>query len=176
MSASALIVRIPEAEGLVGALRERHDASARLGVPAHVTLVYPFVENERIDAALLAHVASALEGVAAFDFVLARAGRFAATAYLAPEPAPPFIALIERLVGAFPAFPPFGGQFAAIVPHITAAHGNPADAALAHRELTQQLAAQGPVRARCREVTLMEQVDGRWRARQAFALAEPTIS
>ena len=44
MPASALIVRVPEAEALTGALRERLDASARVGVPAHIKLVYPFVE------------------------------------------------------------------------------------------------------------------------------------
>ena len=46
MPASALIVRVPEAEAeaLAGALRERFDASARVGLPAHITLVCPFVE------------------------------------------------------------------------------------------------------------------------------------
>ncbi|MEO6407356.1 MAG: 2'-5' RNA ligase family protein, partial [Burkholderiaceae bacterium] len=75
MPASALIVRVPEVEALVGGLRERFDASARLGVPAHITLVYPFVEAERIDAALLVHIRTALEGAAAFDFALTRAER-----------------------------------------------------------------------------------------------------
>ena len=173
MPASALIVQVPEAQALVGGLRERFDASARLGVPAHITLVYPFVEAERIDAALLGHIRTALEGASAFDFALTRAERFPATAWLAPEPVAPFMALIERLVGAFPAFPPFGGEFANIVPHLTVAHGDPAEAALAHRQLVQGLAAHGAVRARCRGVTLMAQVDGRWRERQGFALAAP---
>ena len=172
MPASALIVRVPEAEALAGALRERFDASARVGVPAHITLVYPFVEAERIDAAVLAHIRTALEGALAFDFTLTRADRFPATAWLAPEPAAPFIALIERLVAAFPAFPPFGGEFADIVPHLTVAHGDADDAAHVHARLTEALRAQGPVRSRCREVVLFEPIGGRWSERQAFALVD----
>lgn len=172
MAASALIVRVPEAEALVGGLRKRFDASARLGVPAHITLVYPFAEAEGIDAALLAHLKAALDGARAFDFALARADRFPASAWLAPEPAAPFIALIERLVAAFPAFPPFGGEFAAIVPHLTVAHGDADDAALVHARLVKALAAHGPVRSRCREVVLFEAVGGRWSERQAFALID----
>ena len=92
MPASALIVRVPEAEALAGALRERFHAWARMGVPAHITLVYPFVEAERIDAAVLDHLRTALEGALAFDFALTRADRFPATAWLAPEPATPEVA------------------------------------------------------------------------------------
>ncbi|HEX9447459.1 MAG TPA: hypothetical protein VF920_05740 [Dongiaceae bacterium] len=34
---------VPEAEALVGALRARFDPSASQCVPAHVTLLYPFL-------------------------------------------------------------------------------------------------------------------------------------
>ena len=42
MSATALIVVVPEAEPLVGAVRLRHDESARLGAPAHITVLFRF--------------------------------------------------------------------------------------------------------------------------------------
>ena len=41
---SALVVLVPEADPLVGPFRSFFDPSAALGVPAHVTLLYPFVE------------------------------------------------------------------------------------------------------------------------------------
>jgi hypothetical protein len=40
---SAVVVPVPEAEPRVGALRTALDPSAALGVPAHVTILYPFV-------------------------------------------------------------------------------------------------------------------------------------
>ena len=40
---SAVVVEVPEAEPLVGAWRLRFDPVAALGMPAHVTLLYPFV-------------------------------------------------------------------------------------------------------------------------------------
>ena len=53
MSETALIVKVPEAEPLVGGLRDRFDPVARLGVPAHVTILYPFMPVAAIDAAIL---------------------------------------------------------------------------------------------------------------------------
>ena len=36
---SALVVLVPEAEGLVKDFRDRYDPSATAGVPAHITLL-----------------------------------------------------------------------------------------------------------------------------------------
>jgi len=52
MAESAFIVRVPEAEPCVGALRERFDASVKLGVPAHITVLVPFMSPERITEAV----------------------------------------------------------------------------------------------------------------------------
>jgi hypothetical protein len=42
MAESAFAVSVPEAERYVGALRDRFDPTAKLGAPAHITLLYPF--------------------------------------------------------------------------------------------------------------------------------------
>jgi hypothetical protein len=44
-SQSALIAAVPAVELVVGGWRERDDSAATRGVPAHVTLLYPFVER-----------------------------------------------------------------------------------------------------------------------------------
>jgi hypothetical protein len=41
MAQSAIVVVVEEAEPVVGAHRLRHDPVASLGVPAHVTILYP---------------------------------------------------------------------------------------------------------------------------------------
>ncbi len=40
---AAVLVTVPEAESLVAPLRERFDASTALGVPAHITVLFPFM-------------------------------------------------------------------------------------------------------------------------------------
>jgi 2'-5' RNA ligase len=162
-AASAFVVRVPEAEAVVAELRRRYDASARLGMPAHITVLYPFMPARRITAEVLAVAAQAIAGVAAFRFALTHVGRFPATAYLAPEPAAPFVALTEALLRAFPAYPPFGGEHASIVPHLSAAHGEAALAQTAAAELAQRLQRHGPIQARCQRLSLLENSAGRWR-------------
>ncbi len=46
---TALALQVPEAEELVQEHRMRYEPSAALGVPAHITLLSPFVEPEAID-------------------------------------------------------------------------------------------------------------------------------
>jgi hypothetical protein len=50
---SGLIVEVPEAEPDVARLRERLDASAPLGIPAHITVLFPFMPPRTIDPAAL---------------------------------------------------------------------------------------------------------------------------
>jgi hypothetical protein len=44
---SAVLVPVPEAERVVSRYRARLDGAAALGVPAHVTVLYPFVPAAR---------------------------------------------------------------------------------------------------------------------------------
>ena len=170
MSESGFIVCVPEAEPVVGELRRRYDPSVKLGVPAHVTVLFPFMAPDRIVASTLQRVRTVVDTIEAFDFSLSAAARFSATAYLAPQPAAPFIALTERLACEFPEFPPFAAEFPSIIPHLTVAHGNAAEAERAHAELVTALAAHGPIRSTCASLVLIENASGRWRQMHAFAL------
>lgn len=170
MVKSAFGVRVPEAEACVGALRERFDPSAKLGAPAHITILVPFMPPQHIDAAVLERVQRALNEVSAFSFRLVDIRRFAATAYLAPDPAAPFIVLTECLVRHFPEYPPYGGKVSSIVPHLTVAHGSASEAELAAAELDLTMRTHGPIEARCSSVVLLENASGLWREMHAFAL------
>ena len=170
MSESAFSVRVPEAEALVGGLRNRFDASVHLGVPAHITILVPFMPPEAISAAVLAEVREAICKVPAFAFSLSKVARFPATAYLEPEPAEPFIALTEALVQKFPQFPPFRGEHSSIVPHLTVANGNAGEAAMVATELAATMKAHGPIHSRCSTVVLIENSSGRWKEMHVFAL------
>ena len=170
MPFSAFVVMVPAAQARVGPLRSRFDATTALGMPAHVTLLVPFMDPAALTPEVLAQAQAALDAVPAFDFALRRVGRFPETAYLAPEPAQPFIDMTLALARAFPAFPPFGGVHPDVIPHLTAAHGNAADAALAEAELNEGLQRMGPIEARCDRVALVGNATGRWQTLYSFAL------
>ena len=172
MADSAFIVRVPEAECCVRPLRERFDASARLGVPAHITVLMPFMPPERITAAVLEQAGRALGQVAAFRFTLRKVRRFPAVAYLAPEPAASFIVLTQNLARSFPDYPPFRGEFESIVPHLTVAHGRAADVEAAATELEAIMQKHGPVESTCSAVALIGNSSGRWETMHVFDLPD----
>ena len=84
---SALIIAVPEAEPLVKSLRERFDPSAAVGVPAHITILYPFKPPPEITSAVQAELRQFFAQFAAFEFTLAELRRFPEVLYLAPSPA-----------------------------------------------------------------------------------------
>jgi 2'-5' RNA ligase len=167
---TAFIVHVPEAEAHVASLRDRFDASVHLGVPAHITVLVPFMAPGQVTRSVLARIQGALSQVPSFAFSLSRVGRFPATAYLAPEPPEPFIALTKALVHRFPEFPPFRGEHESIVPHLTVANGDASEAAVAATELEGVIRSKGPISSFCSSVSLLENSSGLWREMHVFPL------
>jgi 2'-5' RNA ligase len=120
---SAILVPVPEAEPVVGGLRAALDPPAAWGVPAHVTVLYPFVAPAQITADVIDRARVAVGSVAGFDCHFARCGWFGEDVmWLAPEPADPFRALTAAVHAAFPHCPPFSGAYAEVIPHLTVGH------------------------------------------------------
>ena len=119
---TAVIVPVPAAEPLVSRHRRHLDAAASWGVPAHVTVLYPFVEPAEVDDDLIATLAAALSAVSAFDCRFARTRWFGQDVlWLDPEPAGPFRALTTSVWDAFPDHAPYGGAHDEVVPHLSIA-------------------------------------------------------
>ena len=167
---SAFALEVPVAEACVGELRARYDPSCALGVPAHITVLYPFMTPSAIDEAVLEQVRDAFSAFRAFTIRLRRIERFPGVLYLAPEPAEPIRAITRSLAARFPSYPPYGGLYPDIVPHLTVAQAGDIDLDVAERELRARLPEQGLV-ARCTEVTMMENASGPWRTMHSFPLA-----
>lgn len=170
MAESAFAVNVPEAEPYVGVLREKFDPSARLGVPAHITVLYPFMSPEAITEAVIGNIRRVMASAKAFAYVLTRIDRFPDALYLVPEPAAPFVALTQSLAGQFPGYLPYGGQHAGIVPHLTVAQAGEAEHDLAEVQLAATLPGAG-IRATCSEVVLIENSSGLWKLMHSFSLA-----
>jgi 2'-5' RNA ligase len=121
--ASAVVVRARLPRGLER-LRQRSVADAPDGIPAHLTLLYPFVEPSRLDASVRAAVAAVAARHVPFDYRLVAEARWPETIYVAVEPTRPFVALQADLGAAFPEHPIYGKPPGfAFVPHVTIAEG-----------------------------------------------------
>ena len=120
---SGLIIEVPEAEPAVARHRERLDASAPLGVPAHITVLFPFTPAWMIDLAVLAQLEHLFSAVSRFRFQMDHTEWSGDNVlWLAPRDPGPFRALTQRVCQAFPAFPPFQRRFDDVVPHLTIGH------------------------------------------------------
>ncbi len=174
--ATAFVIAVPEAEPLVATLRSRFDPSAATGVPAHITVLHPFMPPAQATPEVLARAEDALRGHEPFHFQLARVERFAGVLYLAPQPAAPFVPLTEALVRAFPAFPPFGGVHERIMPHLTVAQGDEPTLQQADAELHAALRTLGPVAALCHALCLLQNAGGGWREWHRLTLRGQGVS
>jgi len=167
---TALICRVPEAERYIARYRERFDPSARRNVPAHVTILYPFMPPAQVDSGVIDELRAIATAVRCFDYRLAETRRFPVALYLAPQPEDSFAALTAAVFRAFPDYPPFEGKFATVVPHVTVAHADEAQLCEIEVELRIALASGSPLRARCSEMVLIENSSGRWEELQRFPL------
>jgi 2'-5' RNA ligase len=170
---SAVLVPVPEAERVVGRHRARLDRAAVEGVPAHVTILYPFVAPPEITAATIEVLAAAVGSVSGFDCEFPRTAWFGEDVlWLAPVPDGPFRALTRAVTAAFPGYPPYGGSIANVVPHLTVGDG-PAGGVADLQAAEADVLGALPVRAQISHAWLMTgaREPGSWHAIAELPLA-----
>jgi 2'-5' RNA ligase len=156
--ASAVIVRVPVPPG-IERLRRRWDRAANVGVPAHVTVLFPFLAPSELAPSARRELASIAADTEPFDVTFASVGRFPNVVYLMPEPSRPFARLTAAVFARFPAFPPYEGAFEEVIPHLTVAESTSAP----HDEIALEAAALMPIRHRITTLeVLVEGAEGRW--------------
>ena len=168
---TALLLPVPAAEPAVSRHCARLVESARGGVPAHITVLYPFLPPAGISEPLLASLGRLFAGFAAFEFTLDRVGWFGEeVVWLGPRDPAPFRALTSAAFTAFPSCPPYCGQHAEVIPHLTIGHGHPVNVL---RAAEQSVQAQLPIEADATTVTLMteQSAGGQWAKAATFTLA-----
>jgi 2'-5' RNA ligase len=149
--------------------RRNHDAEALRGVPAHITILYPFAAPDALTAGTRRALIKIVRTAEPFDCLFASVGRFPEIVYVVPEPAEPFRTLTQLVIARFPEYPPYDGAFAAVIPHLGI--GRALD-----RTVLDSLAAVTeatlPFKRRVtRLAILVEAPDGRWRTRWSIPLA-----
>jgi hypothetical protein len=81
---TAIIIPVPEVELVVGVLRLEYDPTARLGVPAHITVLYPFCPLQSVGTEIKA-LGEACRSIEMFPFSFTEVRRFPSTVYLHPD-------------------------------------------------------------------------------------------
>jgi len=146
------LIPVPEPDSVVGRRRHTHDPVAAAGVPAHITLIVPWISPAEISKVDLARLDSEVSDVKAFDFELTHVDWFGRRVlWVAPEPAAPFLELTARLAERF-GTPPWDGDFAEVVPHLTVAH---ASAGVELVPIASAVSANLPLRCRAGEIWVM---------------------
>ena len=166
---SAILLAVPEAEPLVGALRLEGDASAAHGVPAHVTLLYPFMPDP--DVGVVEELRFFFAHVDGFPLTFTTVGQWPEIVYLAPEESADCHGLIEALARRWPAYPPYGGIFTLeeVVPHLTVVDTpDPELRARARATVKPGL----PVHSRAQEASLWVHGEAGWKQVATFPLGE----
>ncbi|PMC74219.1 hypothetical protein CJ197_14660 [Brachybacterium sp. UMB0905] len=128
LTETVLLLAVPAAEPVVRQHRRELDRSAADGIPAHLTVVYPFkpleeiseADHERLARIGREHVCLHVEGI--------RTAWFGDQVLFVEVKAPEEVhALTLDVASAFPEHPPYSGDvpLAQIVPHLTVGAGAP---------------------------------------------------
>jgi len=162
---SALIIPVAGLGAKVDQWRERADPVAP-GVPAHITVLVPFLPIDRVDEAVCSWLAdsfadAALDREVVFDEVRS----FPSVVWLHPQDAEPFVRLTEAVHRRWPECPPYEGRHDEVIPHLTVAHGSDL-AHLVQLDLAEDLPLAGTIDS----VHLYAWTDGQWRDHARFPL------
>ena len=168
----ALVVPVPEAEGPVGEWRREYDPPAPFGIPAHITLLFPFRPVRWLGAEAVAELAAFFRAVPSAPFALTHVGRFPGQpgrspgiVYLAPEPAAPFVDLTRQLAARLDLLP-YGRASGGGTPHLTVARDEDPDFL---DRVSAALSPSLPIAFTLREAWLMERdVAGYWHRTETF--------
>jgi len=119
MHESALVVEVEAAEPVVGHWRRRYDPAARLGMPAHVTALFPFRPVGSLSSAEMNTLGRVAAQIERCRFQLTAVEQFPGVVWLRPEPDNWCRELTSALTAQFPDCLPYGGRFSDSVPHLT---------------------------------------------------------
>lgn len=137
--------------------------SVALGIPPHVTALFPFVPPDQI-----ADVREPLLALAAslrpFDAALTHVRSFDQHVWLAPEPRDRWVDVIDAMCRRFPETPPYDGAFDEHEPHLTVGEASVEVTTEAILEAARdELCPRLPVRFRVVALTILEEGDdGVW--------------
>ncbi|MFJ8565614.1 2'-5' RNA ligase family protein [Streptomyces sp. NPDC093514] len=166
---TAVVIVVPDAAPLLDAARRIAPAHVRHGVPAHVSLLYPFVPEPALTGQDERSVRSLAARFPAADLVLedlVTASGFVGVTVAELQP------IADAFRARWPGVRPYGGRFGAQpAAHVTVALGADDPTATAH--VRAAVGSLLPLRARAAAVQLVALTAEGWRPRLTAPLGGP---
>ena len=107
---TGLIIPIPSFQGFVDTWRPVVDAAPPIGVPAHVTVLYPFLPPALADRCI-AEIGAFFDTWPSFTYSLEEVGWFGDhVVFVRPAPSSSFVDLTNAVEERW-GLPPYGGEF-----------------------------------------------------------------
>lgn len=164
---TGVVIPVPEADALLASVAARFAGVVREGVPAHVSVQYPFVAVGQLDDRVIASLSELFAVQKPIPVTFAECRRSGGFVYLCPDPAEDLAKLTAQLREQWPdvAFP--AGADDEVGQHLTVAMRASEQAAEA---IEQQVIAALPIPAELREAWLVA-FESRWTLRGRFEFA-----
>ncbi len=157
---SALLIPVPEAEPAVFRWRQDLDSAAADGIPAHITVLYPFVDPSEADDEVERQLDTVVSQFEAFDYSFNNVRWFDDdVVYLEPQPFFRFTEMTAAIFEAFPQCPPYGGAFPEVIPHLTIGDNAARDELL---HAAEDVAPKLPIHGRVTDLWWMQGDLGSW--------------
>jgi len=170
---TALLVMVPTADPVVQRWRSQYDAAESVGIPAHLTVAYPFKPD--LSDEDIKRLKTLFASIAPFTVDLSASGWFGEeVVFLAPKDPSPLASLASTVAEAWPDWPLYGGVHDTYVPHLTIGHNQPVESLqAAEADCLRHL----PIRQLVTEVHFWHGPTlgtgaGPWRPRMKFRLGE----
>jgi hypothetical protein len=169
---TGLVIPVPAAEALLASVRARYPGTVRDGVPAHVSLLYPFVVGAELDERVITALNELFVGQVSIpvDFMECyRRGGFVA---LRPDPGDDLKELMSKTRRRWPDVVPYEGVYGDVEPHLTIATRCSEETA---GRIEQEVTADLPICAELREAWLLA-FEGQWISRGRFEFGDSAAS
>lgn len=162
---TAVVIPVPDAEPLLTAVTRHYPEAVRGGVPAHVSLLYPFVPADQLDTQVIARLSGLFDAQPVISTTFRTIGRHDGFVCLRPDPPTMLDGVTTTIRQTWPSLTPYNGRYGDVAAHLTVAiHTSSARAAEIERTL---LPTYLPVEAELREAWLVV-FDQRWSLRKRF--------
>lgn len=147
----------------LAAQRDGADRMAALGVPAHVTILFPFLHVGELAEPVRSTLAGIAADAAPFIARFAHVERHDGTVWLLPADQRPFLDLTRAVAAAWPDHPPYEGIHDELIAHLTLVESPDARALDAAQEAAVNT---GPLEAQVDALTvIVEDERDRWHPR-----------
>jgi hypothetical protein len=150
---SAIVIPFPEVDDVVDVWRKLLDPSQVRGIPAHVTVLFPFVQPADISVNTLTVLEDYFSKISKFNVAFDTTEWFEdRVVYLQPKPGQRFRTMTRQLLEVFPSCLPYGGKFAETIPHLTLGDGAPLESL---KDAEGAVRANLPIETGAKEAWLM---------------------